>query len=102
MHIRTFAICAFWLIAQPALAATPSDLTDCGSQDPNRQIAGCSHVIEERLFPAETCESASNCDPGSNCGKSLTGKLFAGNWWGHDWTPIKSCKKIDSCTVPNI
>jgi hypothetical protein len=42
------------------------------------------------------CESASNCDPGSNCGKSLTGKLFAGNWWGHDWTPIKSCKKIDS------
>ena len=38
------------------------------------------------------CESASNCDPRSKCRKSLTDKVFAGNWWGHNWTPIKSLK----------
>jgi hypothetical protein len=38
------------------------------------------------------CESASNCNPRSNCRKPLTDKLFAGNWWGHDWTPITSLK----------
>lgn len=58
MRIGTFAICAFWLIARPAVAATPSDFTDCGSHDINRQIAGCSHIIEEPLFPAETLARA--------------------------------------------
>src|SRR5579862_2490206 len=58
MQIGTFAFCAFWLIAQPAIAATPSDFTDCGSNDLDRQIAGCSHIIEERLLPAETLARA--------------------------------------------
>jgi hypothetical protein len=40
MQIGTFGICAFWLIAQPAMAATPSDFTDCGSNDLDRQIRG--------------------------------------------------------------
>jgi tetratricopeptide (TPR) repeat protein len=58
MHIGTFAICAFWLIAQLATAATPLDFTDCGSHDLDRQIARCSHIIEEPLFPAETLARA--------------------------------------------
>ena len=38
------------------------------------------------------CELAVDCDPRLNCRKSLTDTVSAGNWWGHDWTPIKSLK----------
>jgi hypothetical protein len=43
------------------------------------------------------CESASNFDPRRYRRKSLSGRRFLGNRWGHDSTPIKSSENPQFC-----
>ncbi len=47
------------LFARAAWAATPDDFTECKSaNDAERMIAGCTRVIEEKLFPTDTLANA--------------------------------------------
>ena len=45
MRLPTLIVCL--LAAAPALAASPGDHDDCNAADPDRNIAGCTRVLED-------------------------------------------------------
>jgi len=51
---------AYCVVAGPALAASQRDKDDCTSNDPDRVIAGCTRIVQDRLETTKSLATAYN------------------------------------------
>jgi len=58
--VLLYRLIAFFVFASPALAASQQDHRDCKGNDPDRSIAGCTHIIEDQNESTASRAAAAN------------------------------------------